>query len=66
MAGEDNSRSIDEIEEEQRKRSDKKDDLLSKKEKYIAEESQLIKKSNQLNVQVSTDTASFAFSKNID
>ena len=61
MAGEDNGRSIDEIEEEQRKRSDIKDDLLSKKEKYIAEESQLIKKSNQLNVQVSTYSVVFYF-----
>lgn len=52
MAGDGGGRNIENIEEEQRKRLELKDDLISMRDRFTAEESILVKKSNMLNVQV--------------
>jgi hypothetical protein len=52
MAGDGGGRNIEYIEEEQRKRLELKDDLISMRDRFTAEESTLVKKSNMLNVQV--------------
>ena len=52
MAGDGGGRNIENIEEEQRKRLELKDDLIAMRDRFTAEESLLVKKSNMLNVQV--------------
>ena len=57
MVGDGGGRSFENIEEEQRKRLELKDDLISMRDRFTAEESISVKKSNMLNVQVGWSVA---------